>query len=122
MASGSCRVYEEAGNADSGRWFPGARGNIAEMALAGGNTGNTAIVWAEEGEPRALHHMSLGELRDISTRIGARLVALGRKPGMLSSKDNPLECQILLKKFIGYWLFAVDSQICPCLKIGHFIG
>jgi acetoacetyl-CoA synthetase len=60
-------------------WFPGARLNYAEHAFAGKEDSATAIFHASE--LRELAQMSWGELRDLTSRVRAGLVALGVGPG-----------------------------------------
>ncbi|MFL5825319.1 MAG: acetoacetate--CoA ligase [Thermoleophilaceae bacterium] len=60
-------------------WFPGARLNYAEHIFAGKDDSATAIFHASE--LRELAQMSWRELRELTARVRAGLVALGVGPG-----------------------------------------
>lgn len=79
------RVHERGKASDSGRWFPGARLNIAESALSRENAGNPALIWAEEQSPTRLQKMTLADLRQKCRQVAAQLQSMGIKPG----KTNP---------------------------------
>ena len=70
-------------SSDSGRWFPGARINIADCALLRGNAGNPAIVWAEEQSPTKLQQMTLDTLKQECLQVAAKLQTMGMKTGKL---------------------------------------
>lgn len=75
------RVLARHADPDQVSWFPGARLNVAECALAGRDPDRPAVVWAEEGTPTELHTLSLGALAQRAQHVADALRAAGFQPG-----------------------------------------
>ncbi|KAK9862190.1 hypothetical protein WJX84_000590 [Apatococcus fuscideae] len=86
------RMYEvaAAGDADGGRWLPGARLNIAESCLEGRDPDAPAVVWADEASPRGIHTISLGSLRQRSLQVAAALNQHGIQAGAAIAVAMPM--------------------------------
>jgi len=61
--------------------MPGARLNIADVALSGRDPDAPAMLWADEDSPSLVHTLSLGQLRRESEQVAASLLAFGMQPG-----------------------------------------
>ncbi|MEQ9322636.1 MAG: AMP-binding protein [Polyangiaceae bacterium] len=81
------RMVDVSDGVEAARWLPGAKLNIAGVALAGPDD-RTAVVVAGEGKPLARH--TLGEVRDGAMRVAAALDGLGYRPGDAIAIDMPM--------------------------------
>ncbi|KFM24179.1 Acetyl-coenzyme A synthetase [Auxenochlorella protothecoides] len=90
------RVLARHADPDQVSWFPGARLNVAECALAGRDPDRPAVVWAEEGTPTELHTLSLGALAQRAQHVADALRAAGFQPGTPIAVDMVLTVDALV--------------------------
>lgn len=81
-------MWTEGTNPDEAVWFPGARYNAGLCALNCPAAGpdDAAIVWAEEGKPEVLHHVSRAQLRQRCYDLAA-IISTKFKPGTAIAID-----------------------------------